>query len=93
MAETKKQDLSAAHQALVKDEMALRGVKFLPTQVIKRLTDPKADVQTLGSARRHKATLIAKRAAAAKAPAPAATPTPKAVVAPKAAAAPKAAKK
>lgn len=69
MAETmKKQELSAAHQELVKAEMSARGVRFLPKQVIARLIDPKSGAQVLGSARRHKASLEAKRAALAKTP-------------------------
>lgn len=69
MAETmKKEEMSAAQKELIKAEMSARGVRFLPKQVISRLMDPKSGAQVLGSQRRHKATLEAKRAALAKAP-------------------------
>lgn len=59
--------LNLEQQSKLSGELALRGVKFLPGQAVRRLLDPQAGpLKVVGSARRAKTRRAAIRAAAQK---------------------------
>lgn len=83
--------LTADQQATLSAELAVRGIKFLPAQAVRRVVDPKgsATLKVLGSTRRDKARREANRAAAQKQAAAAAAAPVKAAAPAKAATAAK----